>query len=271
MKKTLSIAILSVLFIPLFANASWWNPLSWFDFLKPKTVVVEKIVYVPATTSPIVIIDTPVVEATSTISIKKPDVKPVVKKSTPKPVPKPIAPIIQAVESVIVTPVITPIQPQIDLDKYYLEIYSKYSILLDKVNGDIGRYSSQSGNVATSNFSDFLAGIRADMKENQNKLSLNNKSYELLKSYDDYIIKAKADIDLQYKNYQKNLVRYDAVKYITDNRVSLNEIGPHTYASELLVDYDKTFGTTYAAQFVNMKTLQETYEFAGMFISANSK
>jgi hypothetical protein len=69
MKKYYFIVLFLLLSTPLFANASWWNPIDWFSFIfKPHVQVVEKIVYITATTTPSVATTT----ASSTPTIQKP-------------------------------------------------------------------------------------------------------------------------------------------------------------------------------------------------------
>ncbi|GEM_PF-6280452 len=69
MKKIASVGLVMMMFVPLFANAAWWNPISWFTvFFHPQPQVIEKIVYLPATTSPIVTPATP----TTTPAISQP-------------------------------------------------------------------------------------------------------------------------------------------------------------------------------------------------------
>lgn len=63
MKKSFQCGIIAVVFafVPLFANASWWNPIDWLSFVKELFSQKTEIVYVqvPATTTPIVAADTP--------------------------------------------------------------------------------------------------------------------------------------------------------------------------------------------------------------------
>lgn len=52
MKKYLTFIIAVVLVsTPLFANASWWNPIDWFSFIFHKPAAIERIVEIPTSTS----------------------------------------------------------------------------------------------------------------------------------------------------------------------------------------------------------------------------
>lgn len=54
MNKLSILVCLSLFIAPQVSFAAWWNPLDWFSFLKPKAEIqiVEKVVYMPATSTP---------------------------------------------------------------------------------------------------------------------------------------------------------------------------------------------------------------------------
>ncbi len=55
MKKIILTASVVLVLTPLIANAAWWNPIDWFSFIggifHPQPQIVEKIIYLPATTT----------------------------------------------------------------------------------------------------------------------------------------------------------------------------------------------------------------------------
>ncbi len=71
LSKTLFIAIFVGLLTPSLAFASWWNPFTWFN---KKPVVIEKIIYIEATSTP----------TQSTTTVKSPIVDKIENKVTPK-------------------------------------------------------------------------------------------------------------------------------------------------------------------------------------------
>lgn len=79
MKKTLFIFIFCLVLFPLFANASWWNPIDWFSFLFRKPVVVEKTIDISTSTTPINVQTTDSFPSTTP---KLDEAKPVIKNTT---------------------------------------------------------------------------------------------------------------------------------------------------------------------------------------------
>lgn len=61
MRNLAIMAVVGLMALPNVVNAAWWNPFSWSIF-KRQPVVVEKIIYVQATTTPAVATTTPPVE-----------------------------------------------------------------------------------------------------------------------------------------------------------------------------------------------------------------
>jgi hypothetical protein len=103
MKKIHKVFVFSfVLFVitPSLALASWWNPVSWFDFIFHKTNSVEIVQTISTTTGTQIVTSTPQVQvASSTIGIDQQDVTPPIKKK----------PVVKQINNVVTTPNPTPV------------------------------------------------------------------------------------------------------------------------------------------------------------------
>ena len=184
MKKYIALGILLLTF-PLLANASWWNPISWFSFLTPKTQIVEKIVYVPATTTPIT---KPEVTPQSEASIVKTTVK--TKATVNIPAPTPVSIPVQTV-----APTVTPV----DLGQATKDLIAKYISFKNLVQDEISSNGYANVNsfngqeyVKASTLSDMIPKLNSDIYD----LSSGNYSQKNI----DYYTGIFNDFQTQYKS-----------------------------------------------------------------------
>ena len=198
MKKTLFIAVFSVLIIPQVAFGAWWDiftPWTWFK--KPKVQVVESVIPLPATSTAIV--------ATTTEEIK-PTTKPVVtSKKISAPVEKPIVATIVATK---------PANPS------YAELYNKlqtnYFTFKNKVNAIVEAHNY--GNIILTNASEevrsnglwnILKALDADIRIIDTTTDVN-----VLIAYDKKIADLEKEFNTIENTYKNELARIEQQKTV---------------------------------------------------------
>jgi hypothetical protein len=271
MKKSLILAVLLVFLFPLFANASWWNPLDWFSFLfGPKTyevVVVPPVALKQPVVEPITqVVSTTTVMSTSSIKVGTKAVNKVEPKKVIKQ-PVVVPPVAAVVE--IIKP--TTIQAGDYLEEYR-EVLTRYFKLRDSVKNAKDRViASDKGNLLYTDRADYLQKLEIEVNSNIAEVSkFDNVTPKPADVINKHLKKSESlmvAFDASTEQFRKDDLRFRTMQYIEDAKYDLASMGVHLQAADMLYQYDKTFGTSYAPQFRITKTDQETAEFAQMFLS----